>query len=297
MVGWELLLVQVQLLGSLLICEAQQEAIGDGPRFLISHGNNNNDDCLPCHIVHPEILVELIEVRGDSIENDLTFLQCITKRPEHSYRESFDIQLPETYTQLYRQVISAGDAFICIQGGYIDEQNGLVTAPTNSDGDIEFYDMHAVYQYRQLQQSQDQSSNRQLRLLAVRVIDSTGHEPIETKAAIEGAIYGTGSNPDNISSSASVVQQFGAISHNQLTFTASVGEKIQYGVAEVPISISVNGSLFFRELVPSLLNATALTLGPMDEIADVIIFCLPDGSLLDGQASWTGLAVNGEPVR
>jgi hypothetical protein len=257
----------------------------------ISIQDESNHDCLPCHIVRPDISIEEI----DSVPPQLP-IQCITSHSLRTYREGFDISLPEALLQSQRHVIDGGNAFICIPGAYIDESSRSITVPN----DYDFKHPMSAYketqhQNRYLQGQESTETTQELRLLVLRVIDATGNEPIESIDSIEGAIFGTGVNPENISSSASVVEHLAAITHNKVKLIPS--NVTQSGVIDMTISLSVNNTSFFRALVPDLLNTTKSTFGPLKDLSDVFIFCLPDGSSLSGETGWTGVSVNNEPVR
>jgi hypothetical protein len=231
-------------------------------------------------------------------------IKCITNHPLRTYRVSYDIDLPISFLQVYQHVIDGGDAFVCVNDAYIDEYSNRIVLKTvenkqNTDN------MYTVSSYKATQQRQyrslqvEQQNYQEFRLLVVRIIDVTGAEPNESSDSIEGAIFGTGSNPENISASASVVQHLSAVTHGKVLLVPSEGVFTisSNGVIDVPISLPVNGSGFFRELLPEILNATELVVGSMDDAADVYIFCLPDGASLVGRTGWTGFSVDFEPVR
>ena len=272
-------------------------------------GNNDFDmTCIPCHIVRLDVLLEVVD---QSLPVLQTPIICITKHPQRSYRESYDIDLPESFLQQHHHVIDGGDAFVCVNDAYIDESTNriVITAMEDNDDESEHTgDIYTVSSYketlyqqqrRSLQEQQKQKHHKELRLLVVRIIDVNGIGPIESVDSIEATIFGTGSNPQNIATLASVVQQLSAITHDQVVLVPSnnVTTISSTGVIEIPITLPVNGSGFFRELQSEILNATELMVGPMDEAADVYIFCLPDGATLVGNKGWAGFTINFEPVR
>ena len=228
----------------------------------------------------------------------------------------YDIEnLPASFVPTHQHVIDGGDAFVCLKEAYIDESsNCIVMTSKNDDDDTNSSnsDTLTVTSYKASQQQQYRSfqpNQPEIRLLVVRIIDVNGMEPVESMEQIEGAIFGTGSNPDNISETASVVEQLASITHHQVslvpanvtttvpTTTNSTQSSGGGVVIEVPIALSVNGSGFFRELLSEILNATESVVGPMMEAADVYIFCVPDGATLVGQTGWTGFSTSNEPVR
>lgn len=309
--GWSWLLVLL-FLGS-PFCRALRTPGTTGTTTTTRLTTTQGKECLPCHIVRPHIVFDEDDDNDEEEEDELQQplpLMCVTKRPDRSYRESFEIDLPEAFLEAYKHLIDAGDAFVCIEGGSIDQEGQAVVMPTvivTSDADADAIELHATsFKHdRQLRQLQQQSSTtagtkqRQVRLLVVRVVDVEGTEPVDSVDVMEGAIFGTGVNPQNISFAASVVQQYAAISHEKFALVPVLlqgANNIAAGVAEVVIGIPVQGAPLYRRLVPELLNATEAALGPLDELADTIIFCLPDGATANGKTSWTAIATIWEPV-
>lgn len=144
------------------------------------------------------------------------------------------------------------------------------------------------------------------RMLAVRIVTTFGEEPVETLNDIQEAIFGsTTGNPSTnrtanhsiLLPNATIVSQYHAISHGALTWVAATGAGVENGVAQVVLDRQIAGAPVQADLTMAILAATAATLGPMDQITDRIIFCLPDGSTLQGQATWTAFTYLFEPVR
>jgi hypothetical protein len=148
------------------------------------------------------------------------------------------------------------------------------------------------------------------RLLAVRVSSSlSGEVPAESIASIQGAIFGFGSNPDNISfSDGTVVAQYAALSHEQLLFEPATNTEtnaagnagaIQHGVLDVIVdNISFVGQSI-TNVTATILEQTQKILGVLSllDIADHFIFCLPKGGIYNNDANWTAFTFLFEPVR
>jgi hypothetical protein len=207
-------------------------------------------------------------------------------------------------------VIDGGDALICINNAYIDELNHRIVISTRDDTVVQNNNDNSftVTSYKATPKQQQQHHHRtlqqnhqEIRLLVVRIVDVNGIEPEESIHSVEGAIFGTGPNPDNISESASVVGHLAAITHGKVLLVPSYNDSTttlpSSGVIDVPITLPVNGSGFFRELQSEILNATELVVGSMDDAADVYIFCLPNGASRGGQTGWTAFTFSWEPVR
>lgn len=132
------------------------------------------------------------------------------------------------------------------------------------------------------------------RLLAVRITGLEGTEvPDETLPQIRDAIFGSESTGDL----PTVVSQYAAVSHGSLQYVPSAGAGISDGVAEISISTSImNGTSSIQgALMQEILDATALSLGDLESVADQVIFCLPTGSLLNNNNKWTAFTYRYEP--
>jgi hypothetical protein len=164
------------------------------------------------------------------------------------------------------------------------------------------------------------------RLLAVRISTTYGEEPDESLAEIEGAVFGTGTNPDAIAADATVVAQYTAVSHNQVHFIPATqpededaavaaasrssallavedainntANNLTDGVMDVTVDTLFNGT-DIHILTEFILNATRDALGgrALLEVADNYIFCLPNGSTFGSNAEWTAFTHLFEPVR
>lgn len=165
----------------------------------------NNSECFACHIVRPEVLrQEGNEDKGKTPD----FLKCLTKLPGASYRESFTIELPESFIVENKRIIQSGKAHICIPGGYVHDRTVLIPPGTN---------VVLVGDHRKLFQDDPELRFGTKSLLAIRV-KSLSEEPDEELEGIESAIFGRPNNPEIIPEEATVVAQYNAVSHGQLRF-------------------------------------------------------------------------------
>jgi hypothetical protein len=134
------------------------------------------------------------------------------------------------------------------------------------------------------------------RLLAVRVSSSEREYPSETLDAIEGAIFGTGPNPDQIPADATVVAQFRAVTHNQLIYepvaaVVACPNMTRDGMLEIQVNVSMldtsdSYERFDAVVQPAIVAQTETMLGrPLWDVADRVMFCLPTGSLRAGAAA------------
>ena len=126
------------------------------------------------------------------------------------------------------------------------------------------------------------------RLLAIRVSSTLNETPVESLDEMEAAIFGTGPNPMNVPSDASLVAQFEAVSHGKLLYVPLEDPQLtRPGLLEITIETSTmkknNDSTVnrFDSIVRhALMSEAARRLGrSVYNIADRVMFCLPSGSL------------------
>lgn len=141
------------------------------------------------------------------------------------------------------------------------------------------------------------------KLLAVRVISKFDEIPVESVDDIETAIFGAdddssigtgdggggfGTGVVAVKPKATVVEQYHKVSHGKLQLMPAQGSNIYNGVAQVEISQRVNDSSIDEGLGTNILARTEQLVGvPLEEVADFIVFCLPDGSTARGKLEWT----------
>jgi hypothetical protein len=196
----------------------------------------------------------------------------------------FDILLPKSFAKKHNKEIKSGKLHLCIPGGYLDRGVSSVVIPTGAE--LRLVESHT----RELQQQTVRAGTK--KLLAVRIVTTLGEAPAESLELIQGAIFGTG--PQAVDNT--VVSQYAAVSHGSLKYTATSGPGISNGVVEVTAALKIAGTTVTGSFISALLNATAAKLGPLDRIADHIMFCLPDGSVLQGSNTWTGFTFLYETV-
>jgi len=137
------------------------------------------------------------------------------------------------------------------------------------------------------------------RLLALRVSSTFGggESPLTWANEIEGAIFGNGQKGSPLNPVASLVSQYKAVSHGQLVLIPAAGDGILNGVAEVEVNVKIAGRAVDGELPKIIFDRAAAALGkPLEEVADFIIVCLPDGATVNGSADWSAFAKHLEPV-
>jgi len=288
----------------LLLCST-----GHALRGSSSNKNNNfassSSSCLPCHVVRPEVLTEDTTSRLGSSTTDHE-LRCLThynleggageSSTSSSIRHSFALEgLPAHLIAANQDAIDAGEWHICLEDYQIHLQDDrshrvLVLSETTT--------IHDHSHERHLQNLLAKRSGTQ-NLLAVRVTSSrnNGGAPDETLDEIEGAIFGTGANPDQLAPAQVVVNQYAAVSHQQLLYQAATGPNINNGVLEIQIDAAFGSTTEVQaDIVPLLAAATQAAVGDDAMLTiDKIVYCLPTGANFQGDADWTAFTYLWEP--
>lgn len=141
------------------------------------------------------------------------------------------------------------------------------------------------------------------RLLAVRVSaisEENGIEmPLTWANEIEAAIFGNSQKGSPLNPAASLVSQYKEVSHGQLLLVPATGNGVVNGVAEVAINVPIAGVPIDKSKLLQIIHNTTSTLfggRPLEQVADHIIFCLPDGATAKGSTDWYGFTMRLQPV-
>jgi hypothetical protein len=254
-------------------------------------------ECFVCHIVQFNVLFEYNEEAPEkqqqviynsssstSKERDDKDYLCISNSRKLGYREVFSISLPDDFVEANRNDIHDGVTNVCIKGAVLDVADKIVHIPYNAT----------------LSLAQDESHHRRLqnarignkRLLVIRVVSPFGEEPDESIELIQGTIFGTGKQAQNHS----VVSQYKAVSHGAFGYIPAEGDNIDGGVAQVMANVYVKGSKMSPSFQDVIKEAAVEKLGDLEDIADMVIYCIPDGSYLFDSDQWTGFTFLYETV-
>jgi hypothetical protein len=288
----------------------------------------------PCHIVQTHVQCEV----GSNCRSRATDgLQCMTtEQPRtnddnssierNGYPIRYDIQLPLDFVHGHFDDIRSGKLNICLEHMILEQDQRRIKC--NHRTIIRVVRTPDETSRTTLGDSRERRRQRRLhpvhtsprigtkRLLAVRVSSpSFGEEPEESLASIQGALFGTGSNPDAIAADSTVVAQYMAVSHGQLQFvpaiitTATIDSYNSSdtnattialeGVMDVEIDEQFLGNSI-HDLANAILDSTQAALGgqPLLEVADNFVFCVPSGSLFgDEKMNWTAFTHLSQPVR
>ena len=222
---------------------------------------------MDCHLVRIEVNFE-----GERPASDDSFT-CIVDGD--GFRESYDLILPEDFVFENDNLIESGLAYVRIEGVTIDEE--VNTMKLYPESVVEFVDSH-----RRLKGDSMRLGIK--RLVAIRVVTTKGEEPEETADDIRGTIFGTGPTPEVNN----VVTQYSAVSNGLLRYRPVHDGDIVDGVGEVEVDMKIRGRQVGSNFQDKIKKAAAKKFGPLEDLADQVIFCLPNGSYLLGSNEWTG---------
>jgi hypothetical protein len=286
----------------------------------------------PCHIVQTHVPCEdSSNCRSRATDG----LQCIATEPRtrddtskterNGYPIRYDIQLPLDFVHEHFDEIRCGKLHVCLEHMIVEPDQRRIRCNHRTiirvrtpDGSNNHGDSRERRRQRRLHPIHTSPRIVTKRLLAVRVSSSFGEEPEESLASIQGALFGTGSNPDAIPTDSTVVAQYMAVSHGQLQFvpavtTTTTANSVRYnesssitnatptafGVLDVEIDEQFLGSSI-HDLANAIFDATQVALEgkPLLEVADNFLFCVPSGSLFEEEKmNWTAFTHLSQPVR
>lgn len=234
-----------------------------------------------------------------------------------SYQGKYTLHLPSDFMAKYREDIRrTHSARIVVPSHFVNADTREIRIPTASDVTIlqqtnNENDSHSYHHDDDDDKTKSRPPQRQAplrylkahnirtgrkRLLVVRVMAQNGTEtPEETIQEIRETIFGLPGQ--NSSIYPTVVSQYDAASHGYLKWIPATGTNIQNGIAEITITHSIanaNRSIH-GELHHAVMDACTAKLGNLREISDHVMFCLPNGSLLQGSSQWTAFTYMNSP--
>jgi hypothetical protein len=241
----------------------------------------NDNDCTVCHITEVEATFDSSDSSSHSVQYACHYDSGL------GFRDTLDATLPQSALDQYRTTIQSGTAHFCIPNKYKVGRAFVVPA----DSQLE------LLQRRNLLSHKDFTIGTK-RVLAVRVTSSSGEEPDETVEEIGQAVFGTNWDPSTLAQpSATVFQQYQAVSHGQLQLVQAKGNNISNGILQVKLNETIAGKEIQRDLISGILAATQAAVGvDLSKVAEHFIFCIPNSSLLDGTDTWTAFTYLFEPV-
>jgi len=236
--------------------------------------SSSDDDCMPCHIVKVE--ATFVEEEPGIMEAEPSF-SCIVEGGM-----MIEIVLPQNFLDAQITTIERGTALFCVPRKHIDFISKTAVVPEQNHGLVQIEEAG-----RMLEAEAPEMLSGEKRLLAVRVSSTFGEEPEESRQDIAAAIFGTGMADSDLLPTTNVAAQYDAISHGALALVPATGAGIVDGVVDITLDRQVSGSRVQSDLASEIIATTAVALGPLEDVADRIIFCLPNYSELSGRDSWT----------
>jgi hypothetical protein len=240
-----------------------------------------DDDAIFCH---------LFVATGSAAEEhgDETFVKYQCQFEHDESRRKHEIDLPEAFLKEHQRIIMQNPV-LRIPGGAITKNS--VHVPENADITI-----HA-----------DTSPRRRLaptsgtpRALTVRVIANGNAQPQESKAQLQGRMYGVG--PD--AQANTVFTQYKKCSFGAQDIQATTsGRGVQNGVVDVNANIDIASCNILGDCQDQIIAATesqlGISSGSLDSSNppyDFVMFCMPDGSMFGdgGKTSWAAFAYTGD---
>lgn len=296
---------------------------------------NNNDDCFLCYIAKPEIMLENGSEYDEESSPPVCLHQRsnrgfqeafrITLSPEFLAKHASTIDgggadfcipgghiSPPPSSEAETGDASPYNSIIVPEERLIRLQHSTAVDDNNNNDNNSDQDGGHRRQQRHLEDKDKELRIGTKKLLAVRVISKFDEIPEESVEDIETAIFGAdddssvgtgdggggfGTGVVAVKPKATVVEQYHKVSHGKLQLMPAQGSNIYNGVAQVEISQRVNDSSIDEGLGTNILARTEQLVGvPLEEVADFIVFCLPDGSTARGQLDWTAYTFIYHPV-
>jgi hypothetical protein len=239
-----------------------------------------DDDAIFCHLF--VATASQAEEYGDET---LIKYQCLFDYNESTRRHEID--LPEAFLKEYHRIIMHNPV-LRIPGGAITKHS--IHIPENADITI-----HAEISTRR----RLAPTSGTPRALTVRVNANGNAQPQETKAELQGRVYGVG--PD--AQANTVFTQYKKCSFGaQDIQPTTLGNGVQNGVVDVNTDINIASCNILGDCQDQIIAATERQLGirsgsldSSNSPYDFVMFCMPDGSMFGegGISTWAAFAYTG----
>jgi hypothetical protein len=246
-------------------------------------GPQDDDNAILCHL--------FVATGSEAKEHgDETFVkyQCMFDQDESESRRRHEIDLPEAFLKEHQRIIMQNPV-LRIPGGAITKHS--VHVPDNADITI-----HAETSPRRRLAPKSGTP----RILTVRVIANGNAQPLESKAELQGRVYGVG--PDAQANTA--LTQFKKCSFGAQDIQATTsGNGVQNGVVDVNADINLASCNILGDCQQQIIAATESQLdirsGSLDSSNppyDFVMFCMPNGSMFGngGKTTWAAFAYTGD---
>ena len=235
-------------------------------------------ELVDCHVVQ---LGAVLEEGSEDEPSTHSRYTCFTTGHD-GHRRAYDLSLPPAITDEYADRLDCDETHMQIDQRCVDHESRSIVVTDSSQVHLGSPPVGR----RRLTASRTGTK----RLLAIRVTTATKEQPSETVEEIQGAVFGLG----ELAEDNNVLTQYEAVSHGKLLLVPAAGEDIIDGVGDVVVNTSIKGQAISASFITTIRDAATDKYGPLRLVADKIMFCLPDGSLLYGKEDWTGFAFSNE---
>jgi hypothetical protein len=244
-----------------------------------------------------DIDCHLLAVAGTDIYYNvrLESYQCLVHQShqdgidEHEVQSLVEVQLPEGFVSEHRNIL-ANSPVLRITGGVYDE-NGVLVVPEKHNGQPGVVVSDKISRHRRLGVMTGVK-----KVLAVRVLTTSGQEPRESFDELRGRIMGKGPRPEMHT----VCTQIEACSMDTIDMQpadSSDGIGIIDGVVEVTLNLNIDNTCnILGACQEEIRRQTEMQMEQQLQHFDFVMFCVPDGSTFYGQDSWAAFAYRGNNV-
>jgi hypothetical protein len=202
-----------------------------------------------------------------------------------------EVELPGTFVSEHRRIL-ANTPVLRITGGVYDD-SGVLVVPEKHTGRLGVVVTDKISPHRRLAAMRGVK-----KVLAVRVVTTSGQEPVETFDELRGRIMGAGPRPEMHT----VCTQMKACSMGALDIRpadSNDGTGIIDGVVQVSVSLRIDNTCnILGACQEEIRRQTEMQMGQQLQYFDFIMFCVPDGATFgqNGGDSWAAFAYLGNNV-
>lgn len=202
-----------------------------------------------------------------------------------------EVELPDMFVSEHRRIL-ANTPVLRITGGVYDD-SGILVVPEKHKGRLGVVVTDKISPHRRLAVMTGVK-----KVLAVRVVTTSGQEPSETFDELRGRIMGMGPRPEMHT----VCSQMKACSMDSLHIQPADrndGSGIIDGVVQVTMNLRIDNTCNILGVCQEeIRHQTEMQMEQQLQYFDFVMFCVPDGSTFgtSGNDSWAAFAYLGSNV-
>jgi hypothetical protein len=210
---------------------------------------------------------------------------------EYDMPSLVEVELPEVFVSEHRRIL-ANTPVLRINGGVYDD-SGVLVVPEKHKGRLGVVVTDKISPHRRLAVMTGVK-----KLLAVRVVTTSGQEPSESFDDLRGRIMGAGPRPEMHT----VCSQMKACTMGALDIqpaNSDDGTGIVDGVVQVTVNLRIDDTCnILGACQEEIRRQTERHMEQQLQYFDFVMFCVPDGGAfgLDGRESWAAFAYLGNNV-